>query len=93
MSEINSVGSVKVIILEVVQPLSSKISTVYVPAITPSAVSSASALLHKYVYGAVPPVGETIASPSAPLKQLIFVPEIVEDKSKAGSVKVISSEI
>jgi hypothetical protein len=56
-------GCVNVTVLTNVHPLASVIVTVYVLALSPVAVVVVCALLHKYVYGDVPPLGVTVAVP------------------------------
>jgi uncharacterized protein involved in outer membrane biogenesis len=61
--------------------------TTYNPAVKPLIVAVLPPLLHKYWYGAVPPLTVTVAPPSVPPKQFTAV-ELAIRVSPAGAVIV-----
>jgi hypothetical protein len=75
----------------VVQPLASVMVTLYVPAITFVRSSVVAPLLHRYVYGAVPPVTVRLTPPVASPKQRTAVVVVDPASAAAGWVTVTRS--
>ena len=69
-------------------PLLSVITTLYVPATTPVIEAVVAPLLHKYVYGIVPPVAEAEAPPLEYPLQLVLESTIAAATIAVGSVIV-----
>jgi hypothetical protein len=63
-------------------------STLYEPAIIPLILAVVALLLHKYVYGEVPPVALAVAPPSEAPLQLTLLSATVAATKVAGSVIV-----
>jgi len=74
---VNAVGSPTMCVHDDIHPVASVTVTVYEPAVKPVILASVEPLLHKYVYGAVPPVAVTLAEPSEPPLHRTSVPEHV----------------
>jgi len=67
----SAAGDVTVMVVTPVQPLASVAVTVYTPAARPLTLAPvAPPGLHKYVYGAAPPLADALAAPLAAPKQL-----------------------
>ena len=84
----NTAGSVMVTLEVAVHELASDTVTVQVPAVTPVMLAVVAALLHEYVYGAVPPVALAVAEPLFPPLQLMFVFTTELATTAEGSVMV-----
>ena len=74
---VNAIGSPTMCMHDDIHPLASVTVTVYEPAVKPVILASVEPLLHKYAYGAAPPVAATLAEPSEPPLHRTSVPEHV----------------